>query len=102
MWQARYEFYLYDEGGWPSGSACGLVWEANPEKYCLSYIVPDGENSVKLEKKLEKPTTPFAIPITDKINWSQEKQKVIVRVEDKSGLGGIWKPVLLGSIDKKK
>jgi hypothetical protein len=46
--------------------------------------------------------TPFAIPITDKINWSQEKQKVIVRVEDKSGLGGIWKPVLLGAIDKKK
>ena len=57
---------------------------------------------IKLENKLEKPTTPFAIPITDKINWSQEKQKVIVRVEDKSGLGGIWKPVLLGAIDKKK
>ena len=44
--------------------------------------------------------TPFAISVTDKIDWNSEKQTVIVRVEDKEGLGGIWRPVLLGVKDK--
>ena len=38
---------------------------------------------------------PFAIPISDAIDWNQEKQTVIVRVEDKAGAGGIWRPILL-------
>ena len=46
--------------------------------------------------------TPFAIPITDTIDWKQEKQTVVVRVEDKSGLGGIWKSVMLAVREKGK
>lgn len=41
--------------------------------------------------------TPFAIDITDCINWKASTQIVTVRVEDKSGSGGIWKDVMLVS-----
>jgi hypothetical protein len=37
-------YYLYDEGGWPSGGACGQVWESNPELFTRKYIVPDGDS----------------------------------------------------------
>lgn len=37
------------------------------------------------------------IEITSFIDWKQKQQNVIVRVEDKSGQGGIWKPVWLVS-----
>ena len=40
--------------------------------------------------------TPFAIPIADAVDWNRKKQTVVVRVEDKAGQGGIWRPVLLG------
>ena len=53
-------YYLYDEGGWPSGNACGQLWKSDPEKYCLMNIVPDGEGSVKLQKMLEAPDDSFA------------------------------------------
>jgi hypothetical protein len=46
--------------------------------------------------------TPFAIPITDTIDWQKDKQTVVVRVEDKNGLGGIWKPVMLAVREKGK
>ena len=46
--------------------------------------------------------TPFAIPITDTIDWQKAKQTVVVRVEDKNGLGGIWKPVMLAVREKNK
>ena len=42
--------YLYDEGGWPSGGACGQVWELDPEKYSRSYLLADGKDKVRLEK----------------------------------------------------
>jgi len=41
--------------------------------------------------------TPFEIPINDQINWNEQPQVVTVRVEDKSGLGGIWRRVWLVS-----
>ena len=44
--------------------------------------------------------TPFAIPITDKIDRTRKKQTVVVRVEDKAGQGGIWRPIFLAVIDK--
>ncbi len=34
-------YYLYDEGGWPSGSACGQVWKTNPNKFNRRHIVAD-------------------------------------------------------------
>ena len=33
--------YLYDEGGWPSGMACGRVWRSDPDKFCRYAVVPD-------------------------------------------------------------
>lgn len=41
--------------------------------------------------------TPFEIPISDHIVWDAPLQMVTVRVEDKSGLGGVWRPVWLVS-----
>ncbi len=37
-------YYLYDEGGWPSGGACGQVWASDPERFTRKYIVPDGDS----------------------------------------------------------
>ena len=37
--------------------------------------------------------TPFALEITDTVDWNRKVQNVVVRVEDKYGAGGIWKPV---------
>jgi len=39
--------------------------------------------------------TPFAISITENIDWEREQQTAVVRVEDKAGQGGIWRPVML-------
>lgn len=45
--------------------------------------------------------TSFAIPISEAIDWTKEKQTVIVRVEDKAGQGGIWRPVWLTAGSKE-
>lgn len=37
--------------------------------------------------------TPFEIRIDPHISWNSQPQTLIVRVEDKAGVGGIWKPV---------
>ena len=42
-------------------------------------------------------STPFALEITSGIDWNRKVQSVIIRVEDTSGQGGIWKPVWLVS-----
>ena len=45
-------FWLYDEGGWPSGSACGLVMKGTGDTYKRRYLVPkaDGTYEVELAK----------------------------------------------------
>jgi len=41
-------WWLYDEGGWPSGGACGQVYGRNPSRFgkkCLTYIdIPVGKD----------------------------------------------------------
>lgn len=66
------------------------------DESCWLYVngKPAGE---RLFKKSNDWSTPFAIEITPVINWKKAAQSVIVRVEDKSGQGGIWKPVWLVS-----
>ena len=32
------DFWLYDEGGWPSGSACGLVMKGTGDRYARRYL----------------------------------------------------------------
>ena len=50
-----------------------------------------------LFKKPNDWTTPFSIRIDPYVNWNTKTQRVTVRVEDKAGAGGIWKPVWLVS-----
>jgi len=42
-------------------------------------------------------STPFALEINSGIDWNRPVQNIIIRVEDTSGQGGIWKPVWLVS-----
>ena len=44
--------------------------------------------------------TPLAIPIAENIDWACERQILVVRVEDKAGQGGIWRPVMLAVREK--
>ena len=46
--ELKMKFFLYDEGGWPSGSACGQVVRSDPEKFAPKFAVYDGENSYKI------------------------------------------------------
>ena len=43
--------YLYDEGGWPSGGACGQVYAANPEEFCRRYYSIDKNGEVVICKE---------------------------------------------------
>ena len=49
--------YLYDEGGWPSGMACGKVWQSDPEKYARYSVALDenAPNGVKLVRETPTP-----------------------------------------------
>lgn len=53
-------YYLYDEGGWPSGGACGQVWQSDPELFTRQWIVKDGNNSWTIQK--ESPDPALAAP----------------------------------------
>ena len=37
---------LYDEGGFPSGGACGRVLASDPEKFARRFLVSDGPGKV--------------------------------------------------------
>ena len=55
------------------------------------------EAGSRIYQKSNDWSTPFAMEITSSVDWNKETQTVIVRVEDKSGQGGLWKPVWLVS-----
>ena len=40
--------YLYDEGGWPSGGACGQVYASDPVKFRRKMVVLDGKGGYKI------------------------------------------------------
>ena len=44
--------------------------------------------------------TPFALDITNAVDWNKKSQNVVVRVQDKTGAGGIWKPVYVTAAEK--
>lgn len=55
------------------------------------------------ERKYKKSSdwrTPFVIEITKGIDWKKKRQEAVIRVEDRTGAGGIWKRVLLVSKGK--
>lgn len=41
--------------------------------------------------------TPFLIPIDHVIDWTKKQQRIVVRVQDTNGQGGIWKRVFIVS-----
>ena len=55
-------YYLYDEGGWPSGSACGQVWASDPEKFTRSYARPDGAGGFRVVPETPHPEETAPVP----------------------------------------
>jgi len=45
---------------------------------------------------------PFSIRIDQNINWNHKYQSLVVKVQDVSGQGGIWQPVMLGCNESGK
>lgn len=43
--------YLYDEGGWPSGGACGQVFAKDPVKFRRHFMEPGPNGTVKITKE---------------------------------------------------
>ena len=54
--------YLYDEGGWPSGSACGQVYAADPERFARRFIVSNGPGKYKIEREEAHPDVMSPLP----------------------------------------
>ena len=48
-------YYLYDEGGWPSGSACGKVLASDPERFAMQFVAPDEEKGWRIIKEKGAP-----------------------------------------------
>ncbi|MFA6714853.1 MAG: glycosyl hydrolase [Victivallaceae bacterium] len=55
-------YYLYDEGGWPSGGACGQVWQSDPEKFAHCYVTSDDKGGVKIECQQDDPAIAAPYP----------------------------------------
>ena len=104
-WNTRYDKLYYYEG---------TIWyrkefDFKPEpgkRYFLYFGAVDESCQVYVNGKLTGTrifknnndwSTPFAIEITSAVDWQKKDQNIIVRVEDTSGQGGIWKPVWLVS-----
>lgn len=58
----KMNYYFYDEGGYPSGSACGQVYRSNPDKFVRQYVVPDGPGKFKIIKEDVSPSNPAPVP----------------------------------------
>lgn len=75
------------------GKKIYLVFGAVDES-CEIYV--NGKKAgERLFKNEDDWKTPFSIRIDQEFDNSQEWQDITVRVEDKAGMGGIWKPVWL-------
>ncbi|MBQ9336765.1 MAG: hypothetical protein IJS14_05655 [Lentisphaeria bacterium] len=55
-------YYLYDEGGWPSGSACGQVWASDPEHFTRSFAESDGAGGYRIVKPAPHPELNAPVP----------------------------------------
>ena len=47
--------YLYDEGGWPSGGACGQVFASNPDEFRRRYLRLDEKGKIVVCDEQETP-----------------------------------------------
>ena len=56
------KWYLYDEGGWPSGGACGQVWSKDPERFNRTWAELDENGEVQIVKVPEAPESRAPVP----------------------------------------
>lgn len=89
----------------------GIAWYATPiqvpekmrgREICLYFGAVDESCRVYINGQeagghLDDWKTPFTIRIDPFVDWRKEFQQITVRVEDKAGNGGIWRPVWLVS-----
>ena len=69
------------------------------DESCIVYV--DGEKvGTRIFSKPDDWKTPFKIRIDQALNWNRKYGLVMVRVESKAGLGGIWKFVWLVTDNK--
>ena len=74
------------------GAVDESAWVYVNGKFCGSHLFKERDDWKKA----------FAIDITNAVNWSKTGQTLHVKVEDKGGQGGIWRPVMLVSRTPKK
>ena len=95
----------YDGIGWYAQNI-QVPQEFKGRKVCLRFGAVDESCWVYLNGELagehlfqknDDWKTPFEIRIDPLIDWDRQAQTVIVRVEDKAGMGGVWKRVWLVS-----
>ena len=55
-------WYLYDEGGWPSGGACGQIWASDPERFNRTCAELDENGKVRIVKVREDPGRRAPVP----------------------------------------
>jgi hypothetical protein len=89
---AWYAAQLQIPAGW-KGRKVFLHFGAVDES-CWVYL-NGKEIASRIYKNPDDWKTPFALQIDSGIDWKKKKQSVIIRVEDRSGKGGIWKPITL-------
>ena len=89
---AWYAAQLQIPAGW-KGRKVFLHFGAVDES-CWVYL-NSKEIASRIYKNPDDWKTPFALQIDSGIDWKKKKQSVIIRVEDRSGKGGIWKPITL-------
>ena len=114
-WETPHKHYRQISGEIRRKTACydGIAWYATTLKVpadwkgrevylyfgavdesCWLYV-NGNEVGARLHQKPNDWSTPFALRIDAAVDWSQPEQRIMVRVEDTSGQGGIWKPVWL-------
>jgi len=54
-------YWLYDEGGWPSGGACGQVMKLAPDRYARTHIADKG-NGPEVCREAYQPAGPAPYP----------------------------------------
>jgi len=62
-------FWLYDEGGWPSGGACGQVYAQDPIRYSKKALV-FSESSIGKDQTYRVPKTVVCVALKTRNGWN--------------------------------
>ena len=81
--QLGMNWYLYDEGGWPSGGACGRVWADDPERFGRTWAELDEKGEVRIVKVPEDKVARQVGVYQYETKAEMDKTVPIVRIMDK-------------------